>query len=73
MKKAYNGLMAEKVDFGKYDLATTGSIPSSCIQIVADEVAAGTNVCRNPSDTTQYMYIGDDPFSGQTFSSDLGC
>ena len=71
MKKAYSGLMAEKVDFGKYDLATTSSLPPGCIQLVADEVVPGGNVCRNPKDTTQYMYLFSDPF-GNT-NVDLDC
>jgi hypothetical protein len=73
MKRAYDGLMAEKVDFGKYDLATNGSLPSSCIQIVADTVDPGANQCKNPSDTTQYMYVGDDPYAGVTYDDSMGC
>lgn len=62
MKKEYTGLMAEKVDFGSYDIATGSSLPSGCIQIVADVVDPGANVCKNPTDTTQYMYLFNDPF-----------
>lgn len=60
-KRVYTGLKAEKVDFGGYDIATDGSLPPGCIQIVADVVAEGGNVCENPKDTTQYMYIGNYP------------
>lgn len=73
MRRVYTGLNVEKVDFGEYDIATNGSVPSGCIQIVANVVDPGANLCKNPSDTTQYMYIGDDPFSQQEFSPDLSC
>ena len=73
MKDNYVGLTAEKVDFGSYDIATNSSLPSGCIQIVADLVDPGANKCKNPSDTTQYMYINKDEFSGQTFDADLMC
>lgn len=62
MKKMYTGLKAEKVDFGYYDLITVGSLPPGCIQIVADLVNPGDQVCQNPKDTTQYMYILNNPY-----------
>lgn len=69
MKKVYTGLKAEKVDFGTYNMVTDGSLPATCITIVADLVTAdgihnqyGTDQrCINPSDTTQYWYFGDRP------------
>ena len=62
MKKIYTGLSAEKIDFGAYDSVTTMSLPPGCIQIVADYVEPGDNKCQNPKDTTQYMYILDNPY-----------
>ena len=61
MKKNYAALKAEKIDFGAYDMATTGSVPAGCIQIVANVVNPGASTCQNPSDTTSYMYINDHP------------
>lgn len=61
MKKRYNALKAEKIDFGTYDMVTNGSIPSGCIQIVANVVNPGASVCNNPPSTTSYMYIYDNP------------
>lgn len=63
MKKVYNGLKAEKVDFGNYDLATIGSLPPGCGQIVADVVKPGMSTCDNPPSTTNYMYYGNSPFA----------
>ena len=71
MRKVYTGLKAEKVDFGSYDLATVGSLPPGCIQIVADVVEPHGNVCENPYDTTQYMYLFDSPFGGVTIAGDI--
>ena len=62
MKKVYTGLKAERVDFGSYTNVTTISLPAGCMQIVADVAEAGGNVCSNPSDTTQYNYLGDNPY-----------
>ena len=62
MKKMYTGLKAEKVDFGHYDLVTVGSLPPGCIQIVANVVDPGASTCNNPSSTTSYMYLGNNPF-----------
>ena len=59
MKKMYTGLKAEKIDFGSYDSVIKTSIPSSCIQIVANVVAPGGSECQNPTDTTSYMYINN--------------
>lgn len=73
MRRTYTGLKAEKVDFGRFDIATRGSLPSGCIQIVADVVAPGGNVCENPPDTTHYMYIGKDPYGSQTYDPTLAC
>ena len=61
MKKVYTGLKAEKIDFGSYNMATTGSLPPGCIQIVANVVQAGGNTCENPTDTTSYMYLFNNP------------
>lgn len=61
MKKGYTGLKAEKIDFGSYDSVTTISVPSTCIQIVADQLQ-GTNTCQNPEDTTMLMWVGDNPY-----------
>lgn len=60
MKEQYTAMKAEKIDFGAYDMATTGSIPDSCIQIVANHRVG--NTCTNPSDTTQLMWVGDNPY-----------
>lgn len=60
MKKAYTGLKAERIDFGGYSMAT--SMPPTCVQIVANQVDSGSNVCNNPSETTSYMYVGDNPY-----------
>ena len=61
MKKEYCGLLAEKISF-----ETSGDIitqsPSGCIQIVANTVVEGTQTCINPSDTTSYIYLGDNPY-----------
>ena len=62
MKRKYTAMKAEKIDFGTYDMATFGSLPAGCIQIVANKVETGSNVCVNPSDTTQYMYLMDNPY-----------
>ena len=62
MKKIYTGLKAEKIEFGAYEAITTGSLPPTCIQIVANVVEPGGNVCQNPSSTTSYMYIGNNPY-----------
>lgn len=62
MKKTYTGLKAEKIDFGAFNSITTGSLPPGCIQIVADVVDPGKNVCGNPDSTISYMYLGDNPF-----------
>ena len=62
LKKTYTGLKAEKIDFGAYDIATANSLPPGCIQIVADRVDPGDSVCQNPKDTTQYMYLNDNPY-----------
>ncbi len=64
MKKNYMGLKAEKIDFGSFNMATTcsGPMPPSCIQIVADLVDAGSNVCKNQPSTIQYMWFGDSPY-----------
>lgn len=61
MKKNYAAIKAEKIDFGAYDMVTTGSIPSSCIQIVADK-REGTQQCSNPPSTTQLMWVGNNPY-----------
>ena len=61
MKKNYTGLKAEKIDFGSYNMATDASIPAGCIQIVANVVEFGAQVCQNPTDTTSYMYINNRP------------
>jgi len=61
MKKIYTGLIAEKINFGAYDMATIGSLPGNCIQIVANVVNPGDNKCQNPTSTTSYMYIMDHP------------
>ena len=61
MKKEYTGLKAEKIDLGSYNMATVGSLPPGCIQIVADVVNPGDNYCQNPSSTTQYKYLFDHP------------
>lgn len=61
MKKVYTGLKAEKIDFGSYSMATAGSLPPGCIQIVANLVDPGGNTCKNPTDTTSYMYLFDNP------------
>lgn len=74
MKRVYTGLKAEKVDFGSYDIATATSLPPGCIQVVANEVEyVGSSVCLNPYDTTQYMYVGKDPWSQITYDASLGC
>ncbi len=61
MKKAYMGLKAEKIDFGTYNMATTGSTPAGCMQIVAN-VLNGTNTCQNPPATISYMWILNNPY-----------
>ena len=61
MKKNYAALKAEKIDFGAYDMATAGSVPPGCIQIVANYVSPGESTCQNPSSTISYMYINDHP------------
>ena len=61
MKKGYNGLKAEKIDFGSYNMAIATSMPGTCIQIVANQVDPGASVCNNPIDTTSYMFINDHP------------
>lgn len=61
MKKVYTGLMAEKINFGAYDMATVGSLPPGCMQIVANVVDPGDSVCQNPGETISYMYINDHP------------
>ena len=48
MKRKYTAMKAEKIDFGTYDMATFGSLPAGCIQIVANKVETGSNVCVNP-------------------------
>lgn len=62
MKREYIGLKVEKIDFGAYNMVATGSLPSNCIQIVSNRVDPGDNVCQNPSDTTSYMYVGNNPY-----------
>ena len=62
MKRVYSGLKAEKIDFGIGSLVATNSLPPGCMQIVADVVNPGENVCQNPYSTTQYMYLGNNPF-----------
>ena len=61
MKKVYTGLMAEKVDFGAYDMVADASTPSSCMQIVANTLN-GTNTCQNPKETISYMWILNNPY-----------
>jgi hypothetical protein len=61
MKKQYTAMKAEKIDFGAYDMVTVGSLPGDCIQIVANVVEPGGSKCGNPTSTTSYMYIGDNP------------
>ncbi len=62
MKKNYDALKAEKIDFGAYDMVTDGpSMPGGCIQIVANVTEPGGQICGNPTDTTSYMYVGDHP------------
>ena len=68
MKKEYTGLMAEKVDFGSYNMVTEESVPPGCIKIVADLVGDvhnyyddDTQQCVNNPDTTFYWYILDHP------------
>lgn len=61
MKKQYTAMKVEKIDFGAYDMATIGSLPGSCMQIVANVVEPNGSVCQNPGSTTSYMYINDHP------------
>lgn len=61
MKNQYSAMKAEKIDFGAYDMVTVGSMPPGCIQIVANVVDPGSNVCKNPESTTSYMYINNQP------------
>lgn len=61
MKKNYAAIKAEKIDFGAYDMATVGSLPPGCIQIVANVVDLGGSTCQNPTDTTSYMFLFDHP------------
>ena len=63
MKKVYTGLKAEIVCFNDDDVVgTVNSLPPGCIQIVADLVDPGASVCKNQEDTTQYMFINDNPY-----------
>lgn len=61
MKKNYAALKAEKIDFGAYDMATTGSVPAGCMQIVAN-VLNGTQTCQNPPETISYMWVLNNPY-----------
>ena len=60
MKKQYTGLKAEKVSFKLGDDIITTS--PSCIQIVANTVLPGTSTCSNPTDTTAYVWYGNNPY-----------
>lgn len=62
MKKNYAALKAEKIEFGAYDMVTAGSLPPGCMQIVANVVEPGANVCQNPPSTISYMYLGNNPY-----------
>lgn len=62
MKRKYSGLKAEKVSFRVNDDIVTTSPSSNCVEIVANTVLAGTNVCSNPTESTAHMYIGDNPY-----------
>ena len=60
MKKEYCGLLAEKISF-----ETSGDIITqspNCIQVVANQVEGGAQECSNPTDTTSYIYLGDNPY-----------
>lgn len=61
MKKTYTGLKAEKVELGFFSMVTGPSLPSGCMQIVANVVEPGGNTCHNPGETISYMYFGDHP------------